>query len=143
MPDGDSPLRIKAQFDESELVRLNERIARLALSLGVPLDTELDQQRLLSHEETLFSIAPGHADSAQHQHKRRDLETLRGLLVMRCDLMTNMLHDLGLDVTFEIGSAVEEWLQRQGFKPGADGFLLLQRLREAQLSASSKTPPQT
>lgn len=141
MPDGDSPLLIKAQADESELVRLNERIARLSLSLGVPLETEQDLQRLLGHEATLFSTAPGQAESAQHRRLRQELEELRGLLVMRCELMTHMLHDLGLDVTYQISATVEEWLQRQGFKPGADGFVLLQRLREA-LASEPKPPAQ-
>lgn len=134
MPDGDSPLRIKAQSLEKELIRLNERIARLAMPLGVPLDNEQDLQRLLDHGSELFPSTSDQIGSDQQRRKRNELEELRGLLVMRCELLTTMLQDLGLDVTYQITVAVEEWLQRQGFKPGADGFVLLKHLREAKSS---------
>lgn len=134
MPDGDSPLRIKAQALEKELIRLNERIARLAMPLGVPLETELDLQRLLDHGSNLFPSTSDQIGSDQQRRKRNELEELRGLLVMRCELLTTMLQDLGLDVTYQITAAVEEWLQRQGFKPGADGFVLLKHLREVKSS---------
>lgn len=142
-PAGDAPLQIKARRSESELARLNERIARLALSLGVPLDTPADLQRLLDHASSLFDPDPQHWPQASDGQKRlrHELEELRGLLVMRCDLMTHLLNDLGLDVAFQISAEVEEWLQRQGFKPGADGFVLLRQLQARDaLNQHQNTP---
>lgn len=52
----------------------------------------------------------------------RAWEELRGLIVLRCDLVKNALEVLGLGLTYEITSQVEQALARKGIRPGADGF---------------------
>ena len=84
---------------EASFEALNARIARLAISLGVPLD----------HEEHIHDIlkSPQATYFADPHHKRYWIE-LRGLLVLR----------------YGMEKSAEEHLAIEGFKPGADGLFI-------------------
>ena len=121
---------------KNSLADLNARIARLSIFLQLPLDTEAEVQTIIDRKHPLFLLhdgrqaGPAHpADEAGNQHRQAHaLEELRGLLVLRCEMMANLLDQLGLELTEQIASQAEEHLDRLGFKPGADGFHLLPRI---------------
>ena len=118
-PQDDDPTLEHAQRFSAEIVELNERIARLALSLGAPISTETDLRRILGRE-----VGPLRPDDNRHASRveRHAWEELRGLLNMRCDLMARTLEHLGLDATRRLTELVEDKLRRDGFEPGTDGF---------------------
>jgi len=113
-----------------ELVELNERIARLAISLGARLGSEADVQRILDRDVASLRGAHAPGDAGRHAHQVA-WEELRGLLNMRCDLMARALEDLGLEVTRQLTVLVEQSVVRDGFAPGADGFHMLRWLNGA------------
>ena len=122
----DDPTLLHLRQREGALFELNERIARLAMLLDAPLRTEEDLQRVLARELPVFN-APS-PPGTDHRRTHGEWEELRGLLAMRCELMAQTLADLGLDATRQLTQLVEERLARNGFTPGADGFVLLARL---------------
>ena len=117
---------------ENTLVEVNTRIARLAMSLNAPMVTEANILSILNRESPFLQP---HAreqvrnDPFNHEESRRihQWEELRGMLVLRGELMTQSIKDLGLEVTLEINSGIKAELERDGFKPGADGFDMLRR----------------
>ena len=137
----DDPLTDKERRVGHALVELNERIARLAISLGARLESEADVQRIL-HRETEYlqpttgaESSGGDSDGRRHH---REWEELHGLLNMRCDLMAHTLDDLGLDATRRLTTLVEQQLAREGFEPDSDGFLMhrwLNRLEDGAPAA--------
>lgn len=92
--------------------RLNARIARLAVALNVSLDKESDIERALQCDAG--PVASG--------RQRRMQEELRGLLVLRYGMATSYTQKLGAEVTRDLFIYAEEKLQREGFRPGADGI---------------------
>ena len=118
----DVPLPDHAQRFGAEIVELNERIARLALSLGAPISTEDDLRRILARE--VGPLRPEARGGGEHTGRvaRHAWEELRGLMNMRCDLMARTLEHLGLDATRRLTELVEDRLRRDGFAPGIDGF---------------------
>ena len=138
-PNDNDTLPDKTRRIESSLTSLNERIARLAMLLGAPLETEADFQKILNRETGVFqSHGADHLMgtlsvlSDEERRLQREWEELRGSLVMRCDLMAHTLEDLGLEKTRTITANVEELLERRGFKKGADGFYLHVRLNASE-----------
>lgn len=131
-PEGDASLLNSANRIESTLAEINARIARLAMSLDAPLATEADVAQILNRETAVFlQHDREHLITTLNQSEHRLLhqwEDLRGLLVLRCELMAHSLKDLGLDMTLKITDHIEEQLARDGFKPGAEGFDVLDRL---------------
>lgn len=123
---------------EDRLTLLNERIARLAMGLNADLDSAEDIVRILSRQVPALQQPSagvlGLASSAQHR-QHNAWEELRGLLALRCDIMTEVLNHQGISATVEIAEDVENRLARDGFKPGADGFHLLDKLQKLE-----KTP---
>jgi hypothetical protein len=115
---------------------LSRRIARLCHRLGIQLKTEEDLRRILAREAEGFSEADralaefssmglgGHHPSREHLER----EELRGLLAMRCELLTHTLQDWGLEATQTITAMSESELELEGFAPGSDGFTLLRQL---------------
>lgn len=115
---------------------LSRRIARLCHRLGIQLKTEEDLRRILAREAEGFSAADravaefntsslgGHHPSREHLER----EELRGLLAMRCELLTRTLEDWGLEATQTITATSESGLEQEGFTPGSDGFTLLHQL---------------
>lgn len=139
MPDADreadDPSLEKARRVADALTKLNARIARLALFLGVSLDVEADFQKVLAGDQDYFdrSLATG-ADGTQLRRLRQEWDELRGLMVLRCELMAHTLDDFGLEFAYQVATEVEKELEREGFRPGADGFDLLQRMKASRKS---------
>lgn len=107
------------------VVALNERIARLAIALGVSLEHEEDVRRVLQHKPA--TRAPSHdAHAPPHNDSHHDMShvwtELRGLLVMRYGIEKHIADDLGASVTRRVFEQAEAQLASEGFKPGADGL---------------------
>ena len=117
---------IEASFDA-----LNARIARLAIALGVSLETDdaittlmsehplqavADERRLSADRRSPSRTSPG--PERRMAHKR---EELRGLLVLRYGLETSYVNQHGVLVARQILMESEAHLVRDGFKAGADG----------------------
>lgn len=124
---GASGLPDQAQHLEQQFSSLNARIARLVLLLDARLESQDDVQRLLGRQLPVFADAQQGAASGQRR-LLREWEELRGLVAMRCGLVTHTLEYLGLELTRQLTELAEQDLLRQGFKPGADGFELLRHL---------------
>lgn len=92
--------------------RLNARIARLAVALDVSLEKDIDIEHALQRS-TQTNATP---------RERRMREELRGLLVLRYGVAMRYTQKLGAEVTRDIFIYAEEKLQREGFRPGADGI---------------------
>ena len=109
----------------SSLEALNVRIARLAISLDVQLDDANSLLRFINqptHPSGDHPTTSLHKSvTAEHRtiHKR---EELRGLLVLRYALQIRCVHEHGLALTHQLMVQTEEYLVRQGFKPGAGGM---------------------
>lgn len=111
---------------ESSLSDINARIARLAHTLNASLATEDDIAKIVNRDSPY--LAPHAAELAASAFDPREhrlvhqWEELRGLLMLRGDLMARSIQDLGLDATVKMTAHMEEQLIREGFEPGADGF---------------------
>lgn len=122
---------------EDRLTLLNERIARLAMGLNADLDSAEEIVRILNRQVPDFqepwtassAAVPGLTSSAQHR-QHNAWEELRGLLALRCDIVTEALNHQGINATVEMVEDVENRLAHDGFKPGADGFHLLEKLQK-------------
>lgn len=97
---------------EITLTEVNGRIAFLAGFVGACLQTDSDVQHILNRDHPAF----------RQRASPRAWEELRGLMVLRCKLVTHALEALGLGLTHQVTSQVERGLARKGIKPGADGF---------------------
>ena len=100
------------------VAELNERIARLAIALGVSLAQEEDVRRVLAHKPAASPQA--HSDS--HHDMSHVWIELRGLLVMRYGIEKHLADDLGASVARRVLAQAEDQLAHDGFKPGADGL---------------------
>jgi heme oxygenase len=103
---------------EQSLEELDTQIARLSIAAGLPLDHK---------ENFLEALREIHQPSAptpsEHRHQQLHDE-LRGLLVLRYEVITKYAHELGPQTTRELLIDAESHLQAIGFKPGADGINL-------------------
>ncbi len=130
LPEKDDPLFQWSRRMTRSLADLDARIARLALFLELSLHSEAVIEQVIERSHPLFQRYQHNPDvplTDDHGRERQSLEELRGLLVVRCNMMANMLNELGLELTTQIASAAEDHLDRLGFEPGADGFTLLPR----------------
>jgi len=116
---------------EALFQRLGERIARLSLSLELPLHNEHDIEKVLHwhKEQTLF-------DSPLQIREHRELQ---GLLVLRYHLEKTMAESLGFEKLMEVMTQAESQLRHEGFAAGADG-LQLSDFDQSSLEASSGKP---
>jgi hypothetical protein len=116
----------KAHRFRTTLAAVNARIVLLAHLVGASLDTEGKIQQILDRSNPAFRQKAGQHTTMHSGHASRAAgrawEELRGLIVLRCDLVKNALEVLGLGLTYEITSQVEQALARKGIRPGADGF---------------------
>lgn len=103
-------MQIEASFEA-----LNERIARLSISLGIALDEDRQIHELLCMSEPLHRHDPHHV---------RSWTELRGLLVLRYSMEKNFAEKVGAETLRQILLDAESHLERSGFKPGADGIRL-------------------
>lgn len=113
---------------ENTLERLNERIARLAHLLGVSLESEATRMSILDGAPPMRTQwqHPVTPEDKRHSHEWFEL---RGLMLLRVRLMRDMLSELGLEPTYRIAQLVSEHMRQEGFRPGSDGFEMLQRLQ--------------
>ncbi|MFZ4481220.1 MAG: hypothetical protein ACOYNZ_15140 [Rhodoferax sp.] len=119
----------------STIEALNARIARLAIGLGVRLDSNDDLARAMSSSSHAPAVAherriamqrrvvaratPGPDRRVSHLH-----DELRGLLVLRYGVQTRYVEQFGAGATLQVLVEVEAHLARDGFKTGADGINL-------------------
>ncbi len=120
---------------EGFLADLNARIARLAIALHVPLESDADviaAMKTLS-ENDQNPLLQAHADDYSPEHigehgAQRRLSglraELRGLLVLRYGVEQRTVEQFGVQATHQIMAEAEAQLQREGFRPGADGVNL-------------------
>lgn len=127
--------RVGASIEE-----LNSRIARLAIALGLNLDTPqaVDQVMAESSVRAKAVLPAGEQDrragvpdrraaggSRSGGPDRRQAHTwveLRGLLVLRYGVERQTIENYGLDATRNLMTAASDHMTREGFKPGADGL---------------------
>ncbi|HEX5785834.1 hypothetical protein [Hydrogenophaga soli] len=119
--------RVGGSFEE-----LNARIARLAIALGVSLETDDAVQRVLGMAGVRANAAPPEgvgerrrqrvAFSGQDRRQTHKWVELRGLLILRYGVEKQYVEAYGLEATRHLLFAAEEHLTRDGFKPGADGL---------------------
>jgi hypothetical protein len=92
---------------ETALQGLNMRIARLAIALGLELDTDVGLR---------MALEPGLTP-----HQRPFLDELRGLLTLRYQMEKQFVDEVGNQLTHQIVAEVEQHMERIGFKHGMDG----------------------
>ncbi len=127
---------------EREIEMVNTRIARLAIALGVPLDTEAAVERVIDRSAMPEALRSPFGQDAEvegkvdHQgrfigadrrtdedhRKAYEWEELRGLLVLRYEMEKHYVEQMGLPATRRILSTAEEHQTREGFRPHADGL---------------------
>ncbi len=117
---------------EASLTELNARIGVLAKVLDADLGSEADIEHILNREHAFFRLSAGHRAPASASERRvqREWEELRGLLVLRCDLMAQAVNELGLDTARQITQQVQTRRDKEGLKPDSDGFHLRHRLTD-------------
>ncbi len=126
---------------ESSIEALNARIARLAIGLGVSLKSDAEVARVMNQRpeaavtnerrgipERRDTLRTGGGTDRRVAHKR---EELRGLLVLRYDVETRYVDEVGVIATRRILVEAEAHMVRAGFRPGADGMDLERLLKDA------------
>jgi hypothetical protein len=118
----------------TSLEALNVRIARLAIGLGVSLQSDDEMARLMSRPALVATVperrslserrTSEHAGAGPERRVAHQWEELRGLLVMRYSVETRCVDEVGVEATQQIMALAEVHLERDGFKPGADGIKL-------------------
>ena len=124
---GDHLKRVGDSIEE-----LNARIARLAIALGVNLETPDSVDRVIAEAGTKVRAMPpaGMPDrrAARSPHSGPDRRQthkwveLRGLMVLRYGVERQTIENYGLDATRSLMAAASDHMAREGFKPGADGM---------------------
>jgi len=124
---GDHLKRVGDSIEE-----LNARIARLAIALGVNLETPDSVERVIAEAGTKVRAMPpaGMPDrrAARAPHSGPDRRQthkwveLRGLMVLRYGVERQTIENYGLDATRSLMTAASDHMAREGFKPGADGM---------------------
>lgn len=136
-----------AQRTKDDLASVNTRIARLALILGVSLEEESNIQAVLNKEHGALSAHfPHRAQASHHQNARtrhlaRALEELRGLLVLRYAMVKHAIQEEGLAVTLQIAVGATIATERKGFKPGMDGFDIVDAFGAPPVLQDEGNPP--
>ena len=113
----------------ASLTALNARIARLAAFVQANLaDERLLDDILERRVAVLHAPVPGLAPAAASARRtHQDWEELRGLLALRCEVMTRYIDEFGIAATRDLAALSESALEAQGFAPGADGLRLIRR----------------
>ena len=105
--------------------QLSARIARLAKSLDIDLESESEIDRLLNMD----GGAPGGYERRQsarpaagpERRKSNQREELRALLVLRYRQSRRFVDRVGVEATRSILVNAQDQLELDGFKPGASG----------------------
>lgn len=99
---------------------INARIARLALALGVSLQTEGGLSQLLHGPKP--ELEPHAFQSTPERRVATKWLELRGLLVLRYGVEKRYVDEVGVSVTRQILVETEAHMLREGFQSGADGI---------------------
>ncbi|MBY0466367.1 MAG: hypothetical protein K2W33_15620, partial [Burkholderiales bacterium] len=123
---------------ENALANVSARIARLALSLNAPVATLSDFEGILNKDVPMLAQPAYSLSNAfpgdDHPRLVREWEELRGLLLLRCDMVSQLVKSHDLHTATTVLADIEAKLEREGFQPGAQGFNLL-----AYLSTTGQT----
>ncbi len=123
---------------ENALADVSARIARLAMSLNAPVATLSDFESILNKEVPLLAQPPHTlTDSFMgdgHARLAHEWTELRGLLLLRCDMVSQLVKSHDLHTATTVLAEIEAQLESEGFQPGAQGFNLL-----AYLSKTGQT----
>lgn len=119
---------------ENALADVSARIARLAMSLDAPVATLTDFESILNKEVPMLA-QPAHtlSDSFPGDERPRlvrEWEELRGLLLLRCDMVSQLVKSHDLHTATTVLAEIEAKLESEGFQPGAQGFNLLAYLSQ-------------
>lgn len=116
---------------ESSMRDLNARIARLAMALGVSLQSAEGVTAVMQCDASVRMVpdrrtgvdrrAGSRADAGPDRRVASKWVELRGLLVLRYGLEKSYVDDVGSPATIHILRAAEEQMRREGFRPGVDG----------------------
>lgn len=107
-----------------ELLPVSMRIATLARLLGVSLGSEADVTSLLARTHGAFQTEPESKPGGRASIKSRELEELRGLLALRCELMAQLVSEHGLEAVHAVTQQVRDHLAHVGLHEQDHGFLL-------------------
>jgi hypothetical protein len=99
---------------------LNARIARLALALGVSLQSEGELSFVL--QEPPAQTGPHPFQSTPERRVASKWLELRGLLVLRYGEEKRYVDEVGVSATRQILLQTEAHMLREGFQSGADGI---------------------
>jgi hypothetical protein len=99
---------------------INARIARLALALGVSLQTEGALSQLLHGPKP--DLEPHPFQSTPERRVASKWLELRGLLVLRYSVEKRYVDEVGVSATRQILVQTEAHMLREGFQSGADGI---------------------
>ena len=132
----DSDIHLQARANsldhlDKSMVDLNARIARLALALGVSLESEEEVRGILSHRPDARPMHSEQGPRFQQMEHEHVLIELRGLLIMRYGIERHVAEDQGANVVRRVLEQAEAELSKHGFKPGADGLDLEQLFKRS------------
>ena len=119
-PPAEDPQAQRLHRMESSIEALNARIARLAIALDVSLKSDDEVARVMNRH--LVPAVPHESQITSEHHMAYKWEELRGLLVLRYDVETRYVDQVGVTATRQILIEAEEHLVREGFNPGDDGI---------------------
>jgi hypothetical protein len=111
---------------------LNERIARLAIALGVSLEHPGEVDRIIDHTHPTPQPPTSALEGAERRTERAPFsgperrknylfDELRGLLVLRFEVERAYAAEWGPQAMLNMLEHAEATLERNGFSPGADG----------------------
>lgn len=115
----------------ASLEDLNARIARLAISLDVPLGNDADVDKLIHRQPPPNVTVERRVNGERRVTARGDstdrrtaarFEELRGLVILRYEVECHYVEEVGAEATRQILVDVEEHMRKEGFKPGSDGI---------------------
>ena len=114
---------------ENALADVSTRIARLAMSLDAPIATLSDFESILNKEMPLLA-QPAHTPGGDfpgdtRPRLAREWQELRGLLLLRCDMVSQLVKSHDLHTATTVLAEIESKLASEGFQPGAQAFNLL------------------
>lgn len=107
-----------------ELLPVSMRIAALARLLGISLGSEEEVTRLLGRTHQVFQAEAERRPGERSTIKARELEELRGLLALRCELMAQLVAEQGLEAVHTVTQQVRDHLAQLGLHERDHGFLL-------------------
>jgi len=132
---------------ENSLADISARIARLAMAIDAPVATLNDIEAIMNKEVPLLAhhayqatATLGGSDQGRLTHQ---WEELRGLLLLRCDLVSQLIKSHDLHTATTVLTDIEAQLEREGFQHRALAFNLVRYLSQnsqADGSMDENTP---